>query len=185
LADISEKFNKKDQQRTPFEDAGLLVGRDVFTIKTLPVYSGRRQVLRNVLQPERKVPGNFYVSESDLAKWTYLKGGKSATRKKADGVEYTYSEGPIAFPDQLDRPSRTIITGEGGSTPSRFKHIIQLPDGRWRRLTPVELERLSGFPPDHTLGPDLSDAKRAFFIGNALVTGVVTRIGRELAKRLK
>jgi DNA (cytosine-5)-methyltransferase 1 len=85
----------------------------------------------------------------------------------------------------LDRPSRTIITGEGGSTPSRFKHIIQLPDDRWRRLTPVELERLSGFPPDHTLGPDISDAKRAFFIGNALVTGVVTRIGRELAKRLK
>jgi DNA (cytosine-5)-methyltransferase 1 len=185
LADISEEFNKSGQQRTPFHDAGLLVGRDVFTIKTLPVYSGPRQVLGHVLQPEREVPEGFYVSESDLAKWTYLKGGKNATRKKADGVEYTYSEGPIAFPDPLDRPSRTIITGEGGSTPSRFKHIIQLPDDRWRRLTPVELERLSGFPPDHTLGPDISDAKRAFFIGNALVTGVVTRIGRELAKRLK
>jgi DNA (cytosine-5)-methyltransferase 1 len=185
LADISEEFNKKGQQRNPFEDAGLLVGRNVFTLKTLPAYDGPRQYLGDVLQPEHAVPEEFYVSEKDLPKWRYLKGAKSELRKKPNGVEYSYDEGPIAFPDPLDRPSRTIITAEGGSTPSRFKHIIQLPDGRWRRLTPVELEKLSGFPEDHTRRIGITDAKRAFFMGNALVTGIVTRIGLELASRLK
>lgn len=185
LADISEEFNKKGALRNPFEDAGMLVGRDVYTMKTLPMYEGLRLTLGDVLQPEKLVPPEFYIPEAELPKWRYLKGAKSEVRKKPNGVEYSYDEGPIAFPDLLDRPSRTIITAEGGSTPSRFKHIIQLPDGRWRRLTPVELERLSGFPDDHTRRIGISDAKRAFFMGNALVTGIVTRIGIELASRLK
>lgn len=88
----------------------------------------------------------------------------------------------MAFPDPLDRPARTIVTGEGGSSPSRFKHVVRV-DGRLRRLTPVELERLNMFPDGHTAGA--SDTKRAFFMGNALVTGIVERIGRELVRRLE
>ena len=84
----------------------------------------------------------------------------------------------MAFPDPLDRPSRTIVTGEGGSAPSRFKHVVLTPRGRYRRLTPIELERLNMFPDDHTKG--VSDTWRAFFMGNALVVGVVERIGKEL-----
>jgi len=185
LDEISENFNPTGAMRNPFEDAGMVVGRDVYTMKTLPAYEGLRLTLGDVLQPEKLIPPEFYIPEAELEKWRYLKGPKSEIRKKPNGVEYSYDEGPIAFPDLLDRPSRTIITAEGGSTPSRFKHIIQLPDGRWRRLTPVELERLSGFPDDHTRRIGISDAKRAFFMGNALVTGIVTRIGIELASRLK
>ena len=55
----------------------------------------------------------------------------------------------MIWPDPLDKPSRTIITSEGGSTPSRFKHIIQI-DGKYRRLTPSELDQLSEFPKDWT-----------------------------------
>ena len=47
-----------------------------------------------------------------------------------------------------------------------------------RRLTPVELERLNGFPDDWTVG--LSDNKRAFLMGNALVVNVVARIAEVL-----
>ena len=47
-----------------------------------------------------------------------------------------------------------------------------------RRLTPVELERLNGFPDDWTVG--LSDNKRAFLMGNALVVDVVARIAEVL-----
>ena len=93
-------------------------------------------------------------------------------------MEYTYDEGPIPFPDSTDGPSRTILTGEGGATPSRFKHLIQTEDGRYRRLTPRELERLNGFPGDWTAG--MSDGKRAFMMGNALVVGVVERIARRV-----
>jgi DNA (cytosine-5)-methyltransferase 1 len=44
---------------------------------------------------------------------------------------------------------------------------------------PIELERLNMFPDNHTEG--VSDIKRAFLMGNALVTGIVSRIGRQLA----
>ena len=94
----------------------------------------------------------------------------------------------MAFPDLLTNPSRTILTGEGGSTPSRFKHIIETKTG-FRRLTPMELERLSGFPDDWTKfdskGKVISDAKRAFFIGNALVVGLIERVGKVLAQEMK
>ena len=91
----------------------------------------------------------------------------------------------MAFPDSLEKPSRTILTGEGGTTPSRFKHIIKT-EGGYRRLLPIELERLSGFPDGWTNPPGLdgvSDTRRAFFVGNALVVGLIAQVGEELAKR--
>jgi DNA (cytosine-5)-methyltransferase 1 len=90
----------------------------------------------------------------------------------------------MAFPDLLSNPSRTILTGEGGSTPSRFKHIVKTANG-YRRLMPIELERLNGFPDDWssegTGGKILSDSRRAFFMGNALVIGLIEKVGRVLA----
>jgi DNA (cytosine-5)-methyltransferase 1 len=90
------------------------------------------------------------------------------------------SEGGMAFPDYLDQPSRTIITGEGGTAPSRFKHVIKTKSGRYRRLLPIELERMNMFPDNHTLHPEVSDGRRAFLMGNALVCGVVEQIGKSL-----
>lgn len=80
------------------------------------------------------------------------------------------------------KPSRTIVTGEGGSTPSRFKHVVETPSGRLRRLMPIELERLNMFDDGHTEGA--TENTRAFFMGNALVVGIVERLGSELIKRL-
>lgn len=86
----------------------------------------------------------------------------------------------MAFPDYLDRPSRTMITGEGGNAPSRFKHVVKTPSGRYRRLIPVEMERLNMFPDNHTLHPDVTDGRRAFLMGNALVCGIVEAVGKSL-----
>ena len=88
------------------------------------------------------------------------------------------------FPDALDTPSRTVITGEGGPAPSRFKHVI-FKDGRYRRLMPIELERLNMFPDNHTKMDGITDQKRAFFMGNALVVGVVKQLGFTLAKNVE
>ena len=79
--------------------------------------------------------------------------------------------------------SRTIITGEGGKSPSRFKHVVETERGL-RRLTPIELERLNMFPDDHTKLDGITDTKRAFFMGNALVVGVIEKIGKELYKNI-
>ena len=126
-------------------------------------------------------------------------------RKGTDGFTYKYAEGPVTFPDALDRASRTIVTGEGGTSPYRFKHVVKfkptkgqikrlnlssndcdqvrgklgLTKSYWlRRLIPVELERLNGFPDNHT--ELASDGKRAFFMGNALVCGIVSKIAKEI-----
>ena len=88
----------------------------------------------------------------------------------------------MIFPDSLDKPSRTIITGEGGPSPSRFKHVVEQKKGKLRRLTPVELERINMFPDNHTEG--IKDTKRAFIMGNALVTGIIERIGKILVNKI-
>jgi DNA (cytosine-5)-methyltransferase 1 len=146
-------------------------------------------VLGDVLQPDSQVPDEYWVDNSRLKEWKYLKGAKSIERThKGSGVTYNYAEGKMAFPDLLTNPSRTILTGEGGTTPSRFKHIIQTKNG-YRRLTPMELERLNGFPDDwsrfDTAGKNVTDGKRAFFIGNALVIGLIEKVGDILAKEIK
>lgn len=185
LAELSDNFNKANKLR-PFANAGLMLGGQVWTAKVEPLYAGCCVTLGDILvtgDDHEQVTADFYIPEGDIERWGYLKGAKHEERRSKDGYVFSYSEGGMPFPDPLDRPSRTIITGEGGSAPSRFKHVVKDPvDGRLRRLVPVELERLNMFPDGHTVGQ--TAAKRAFFMGNALVCGVVTRIGNEIYRRL-
>ncbi len=187
LVEITHRFNKHGKKdETPFKEAGVMFDYDIWTAKVAPVYNGRKRTLRSVLVPESKVPREYYLDHADLKKWRYLKGPKSASRiNRKTGIEYSYDEGGMSFPDPLDRPSRTIVTGEGGKTPSRFKHVVEKRHGHPRRLTPVELERLNGFPDDHTKLDGISDNARAFFMGNALVVDIVRRIGAQLKRELR
>jgi DNA (cytosine-5)-methyltransferase 1 len=179
---ISDKFNK-DEKKGVFENTGLIVNGKVTTIKTIPDYKGTFTILKDLIQ-NGEVTEDFYIGDDELDKWKYLKGPKKEVRKNADGFEYNYSEGGMIFPDPLDKPSRTIITGEGGKSASRFKHVIHTPRG-FRRLSPVELERLNMFPDNHTKLNGISDTKRAFFMGNALVVGVIEKIGITLKEKIK
>lgn len=181
LPTVSDYFNK-DRKNSPFENTGIIIDRQVTTINTTTNYDGPQLTLGQILLSEDNIPEEFFISADELPKWEYLKGSKKLKRvNKQTGFEYDYSEGSMAFPDYLDRPSRTIITGEGGASPSRFKHIILCPSGRYRRLTPIELERLNMFPDNHTSGA--SNIRRAFLMGNALVTGIIEKIGVSLIKQ--
>jgi DNA (cytosine-5)-methyltransferase 1 len=183
-ADITESFGAT-RGESPFRSVGYMSHRRVWTLDLAPDHRGPRLTLGDVLEPDDTVPEAFFVPDEQLATWAYLKGAKREQRfHKASGTPYFYVEGPIPFPDPTDGPSRTVLTGEGGSTPSRFKHLIQTRDGRFRRLTPRELERLNGFPDDWT-ATGMPDGRRAFMMGNALVVGVVERIGRELASEVR
>jgi len=174
---VSEAWDKMAHRISPFKDAGVFYSGVMYTAKTEPVYGGLKQTLGDVLIDEKDVPEEFFLN--DLAKWEYLKGAKNEPRtSKYTGHQYTYQEGAIAFPDSPDKPSRTIITGEGGGSPSRNKHVVQTPSGRYRRLTPVELERLNGFPDEWTNIDNMSNNKRAFVMGNALVVGLIAHIGK-------
>ncbi|MFM8440056.1 MAG: DNA cytosine methyltransferase [Acidobacteriota bacterium] len=186
---VSKYFNRGGANPSPFMNSGVYVSGMAYTIKT-QASPGKVsiQTLGDILQKESEVDESFYVPEGQLKDWKFLKGAKSIERvHKTSGAKYKYAEGAMAFPDLLTNPSRTILTGEGGSSPSRFKHIIKTRKG-FRRLTPVELERLNGFPDNWTQldanGEVVSDAKRAFFMGNALVVGLIERVGREIANEI-
>ena len=179
IPEVSADFNK-GKKESPFGNAGLMVDRKVYSVDAVPVYDGPCQTLGGNLVDEELVPEEFFISETELPKWQYEKGAKKINRTSKEGFQYVFSEGGMAFPDYLDRPSRTMITGEGGSAPSRFKHVVQTPSGRYRRLIPLELERLNMFPDNHTCHSAVSDGRRAFLMGNALVCGIVEQIGKSL-----
>lgn len=179
IQDVSSSFNK-GKKMSPFGNAGMMCNRHVYCVDAESTYSGPRQTLGGNLVDENIVPEEFFITEEDLPKWQYEKGAKKIKRVSKEGYEYTFSEGGMAFPDYLDQPSRTIITGEGGTAASRFKHVVRTKSGRHRRLLPIELERLNMFPDNHTLHPEVSDGRRAFLMGNALVCGIVEQIGKSL-----
>lgn len=181
LPEISERFNKNVPHKSKFGNAGIMIKRTVLSVRTRPDYKGKKMLLRDVLIPDKDVPLEYYINNEDTPKWQYLKGAKHILKEsKRTGKTFKYDEGAMVFPDSLNQPSRTIVTGEGGSSPSRFKHVVEAKDGRLRRLTPIELEKLNMFPPGHTEG--VSDVKRAFLMGNAIVVGVVEKLGEGLAK---
>ena len=169
IVDVSDNF------AFAFEAAGYMCKGRIYTAKVTeqeeePIALGK------ILQ--KNVDDKFYITNEKMPKWTYLKGAKKIPRKSADGHEYTFSEGPIAFPDPWDRPGRTMLTSE--STLNRSTHVVSDPGtGRLRLLTPVEAERLQGFDDEWT-NTGMPDRMRYFCMGNALVVPMITRMGRVL-----
>lgn len=179
LEGLTQHFNAEGGP-TSFLSSGFAIGRKVVTARLSPRYEGKRTTLGDILVPEAEVPEEYFIDDN-LRKWVYLKGPKVIHRiSRTTGQPYRYSEGRMVFPDPIDKPSRTIVTGEGGRGPSRFKHVVTTPSGRYRRLLPVELERLNMFPDSHTEGPPAS--RRAFLMGNSLVTGIVHRAAVVLSR---
>jgi DNA (cytosine-5)-methyltransferase 1 len=89
----------------------------------------------------------------------------------------------MAFTDLPENPSRTILTGEGDRGASRFKHLVRYEGGRYRRLVPDELDSLQTFPKGWT-NTGMTDGRRAFCMGKALVVGVPHLVGRDISRRL-
>ena len=186
LVSLSNGFNKENIEEHPFENGGVVIDGKVYTNRLYPNYNGSFTVLGDILvkgDDRKLITPECYIKDEDVKKWEYVKGHKEFKRTNKDGYEYTYSEGAMAFPDYLDRPARTLITSEVSSNPNRFTHVIRDPEnGRLRRLIPIELERIQMFPDNHTEGT--TDKKWGFLMGNALVCGIVERIGRELKNRI-
>lgn len=187
---ISDTFSKNNGKRSPFENAGVMIDRSVYTKKVLPRFKKNTLTLGDiVIKDDNDISKEFFIDETTFEKWKQLKGAKKEKRTSKSGFSYNYSEGGMVFPDNLNKPSRTIVTGEGGTGPSRFKHVIKTKSGKLRRLTPVELERLNMFPDEHTRfmanGKEVSPSRRAFIMGNALVVGVIDKLGKSLGKIAK
>lgn len=155
-----------------FKTAGCMFDGLIYTADAEPDYHGRHLCLADVLDH----PANpLCYQTGSLEKWQYLKGGKKLQRTAKNGHVYTYSEGPVPYPDPIERPARTILTSE--SAVSRTSHIIMDPDThKMRLLSPEEAEALQGFPKGWT-NTGMNLRSRYFCMGNALVTGCIQRIG--------
>lgn len=183
LDNISENFNKYSPWKTPFQNTGIIINRNVTTIKTIPKYDWNFTTLWDILVEDKNVPVEYFIKDLDIPKWEKQKWWKKEKRINKDTwFEYHYSEWWMLFPDALDKPSRTIITWEWWTSPSRFKHVVETKNWKKRRLTPIELERLNMFPDNHTEW--VSDTKRAFFMWNALVVWIIEKLWKSLINNL-
>lgn len=181
IAEVSETFNDGK-----FWNSGLMTNGYYYTIETDPIVENPI-TMGDIVVPEDTVDAKYYITGEKLEKFKYLRGPKKITRTSADGHEYTYAEGGMSEYDSLELPGRTMLTSEGSV--NRSTHLLKI-NGNYRLITPIEAERLQDFPDDWTkfkLNAKgevevVSDRMRMFFMGNALVTGIVKRIGDELQK---
>ena len=164
-------------------NTGVMRHGKYYSIDTEPDYDGNPITLGEILQVEKDVPEKYFLTDqSKLEKFQYLRGPKRIERTSADGHSYIYSEGGMSPTDDLNLPGRTMLTSEG--TVNRSTHLLKV-NNRYRLITPVEAERLQDFPDNWTAKKKLSDGSivevsdkmRMFFMGNAVVTEIVRKIG--------
>ncbi len=173
---ISDEFNFH------FFNAGCMINGRIHTYKVEPIECDDITTLGDVLE-KGDVDEKYFLLDEKLEKWTFLKGSKKIKRKKPNGETYYFSEGQISFPDKLDVPARTMLTSE--STTNRSSHVVKdIDSGNLRTLTPVEAERIQMFPDNWTNieSKAMTERRRYFMMGNALVVGVVERLGNYLEK---
>lgn len=182
IVEVSDSFS------TQFWNSGSMIEGKVVTKELEPQYEGSRKVLGDILEDPSTLSDSLYLSEDEVDKFRYLRGAKKFERTNSEGFTYTYSEGAMSLVDSADLPSRTLLTSEGSI--SRTTHLIEDSKG-YRLLTALETERLQGFPDNWTAiklsnGKEVavSETRRKFFMGNALVVEVVENLGKYIADKL-
>ncbi len=169
--------NFSDKFAATFYNTGAMINGRAYSIELKPVEVAPI-TLRQIRHVE-KVDEKYFLDGS-TEKWTYLKGAKKIDRVRPNGEPYTFSEGGMCFPDDLDKPGRTMLTSE--SSVNRSSHVIEdAVTGKLRLLTPVECERLNGFP-DYWTDTGMPEKFRYFTMGNALVVPVIEKIGKQIYK---
>lgn len=164
--EMTEKFQAN------FENSGVMINGIIRTEKAQSIIEPFIP-LRKIREKKKNLNSYFLTLEQE-AKFRYLKGSKKIEREKPNGELYHYTEGTMSFPDNLDMPGRTMLTSEASS--NRSTHIINDNEtDKLRFITPIEAERLQSFP-DNWTNTGMSEKKRYFMMGNALVTKLITRL---------
>ena len=171
-----EMSDLSKEQRVRFFNAGVMMNGRIYSVDVVPQY-GSPIPLKNILEPS-VTDDKYLIKDEALPRWRYCKGAKHELRHRKDGIPYYFNEGAVALPDSHDKPARTLLTSEPKL--SRTSHVVcDIRSGRLRTLTPLECERLNGFPDDWT-NTGMPEQMRYFTMGNALVVPIVTRIGKAL-----
>lgn len=175
IADVSETY--RDGK---FFETGVMINQEIFTSELDSIVEEIYPLSRILLEANyfnSADLSDYVVEDEKLKKWEYLKGSKRIKRTNKQGHEYYYSEGAMSFPEDLNSPARTMLTSEG--TVNRSSHII-FDDNikKYRIITEVEAELIQMFPPNWT--DTMPRRRRYFMMGNALVTGIINRMEKDL-----
>jgi DNA (cytosine-5)-methyltransferase 1 len=163
-------------QKTYLYNAGVMMNGRIYSVDVTPRYE-KPIPLKDILE-QAPVDEHYFLREKDMPQWIYAKGAKNEQRKRRDGSTYWFSEGSVQFPEPLDKPSRTMLTSE--SQVGRTSHVVvDKTTGHLRTLTPIECERLNGFP-DNWTNTGMPERMRYFCMGNALVVPLISQIGKAL-----
>ncbi len=166
-----------DNFETKFWNSGICIKGKVYTVETIPIES--KSLTLNDICEKDEVDEKFFLNGS-LEKWEYLKGSKREPRLRPNGEKYFYTEGAMSFPDKMTLPSRTMLTSE--ASVNRSTHVVvDYITNQLRLLTPIECERLNGFP-DNWTNTGMPEKFRYFVMGNALVVPLITRIGNRILR---
>ena len=174
LIDISNNF------KFIFENSGYMSNYIIYTAKSTPIIE-KQYKLKDLILKEN-IAKEFFLNKAQEEKFKYLKGSKKIERIAKTGYTYMYSEGSMGYPDSYELPARTMLTSEG--TINRSSHVIDDYKTKQKRfLTPIECERLNQFPDNWT--NTMSNKRRYFMMGNALVTGVINKLGNSIKKYIE
>ena len=202
IVQVSNKF------AFDFQNSGFMVNGSIFTIKT-KAQGCAPKLLGDILEAG-KAPDKYFIPEDKLyytdpavnhsdetaeelpkesrQTWQYIKGGKRKPRTAASGYAYVYTEGPVPLVDEWNLPARTMLTSEGSF--NRCSHLVRDKETREIRvLTPVEAERIQGFPDNWTqecmvngkITP-MPERMRYFCMGNALVVSLIRQMEAVLSR---
>lgn len=178
--DFEDLVAVSDRFRAHFENAGWMYDGKVYTAKVQAKMSPMCPLSKIVLPC---TGSSFYLTDKQKGHFAYLRGKKTVERTAENGLSYQYCEGSMSPYDSLDLPGRTMLTSEGSV--NRSSHIIMDPlKHQLRFLTPVECERMNGFP-DGWTDTGMSRTARYFMMGNALVCGIIERLGDQILKIMK
>ncbi|WP_032118903.1 DNA (cytosine-5-)-methyltransferase [Clostridium celatum] len=132
--------------------------------------------LRDMLQPDNTVDSKYILSDSEVEKQRHAKSAK-VWEKSGNKM------GNMAFPDNLDKPSRTLTANSSG----REMMVIGFEvDGvqKFRKLTSLEYWKLQGFSEDdynRAVEAGVPETQLKKQAGNAVTVNVIREIGNRLA----
>ncbi len=173
LLDINNNYDFR------FYNAGIMIDGEIFTAKVDSIKTTKSKNLKDIIETNQ-VDKQYFLSKDAIKKFEYLKGAKRIPRIKPNGISYNYAEGRVQFPDNLHSPARTMLTSE--SSVNRSTHVVEdFKTKKLRFITPIEAERINGFP-DNWTNTGMTQKRRYFMMGNALVVGLISKMGKELEK---
>lgn len=179
ILDTSDTYNNGK-----FLETGYMINGNIETAKlkeiSQPIYP-LKDIIKKANNYNNNI-NNYIVKKDKLDKWKYLKSSKRIERINKQGKSYIYSEGEMSFPENLNKPARTLLTSEGSI--NRSSHIIYDENiNDYRILTEIECELIQMFPINWT--DTMKSRKRYFVMGNALVTGIINKLEPDLKKIIK